>query len=201
MFHTNIQSSVWKRHVGALAVGHQHGGRKSMKTSGIHFCYKRQLYHSHEQVTIHINTSQKTSTVQIVTRYILRMSNSQWRIKTEKKIFEFSWFLFFFSVYRRFFSVYHIKLQSNPVSGADVKSIRDREVWSLLNGQLKILSMVQKKMHWVTLTLSKDGGGGGGGGRKVPALTFNGYNFFKIQPNAARLCDFLLNLSGNNLVG
>ena len=37
-----------------------------MKTSGIHFCYKRQLYHSHEQVSIHINTSHKTSTVQIV---------------------------------------------------------------------------------------------------------------------------------------
>ena len=40
--------------------------RKSMKTSGIHFCYKRQLYHSHEQVSIHMNTSHKTSTVQIV---------------------------------------------------------------------------------------------------------------------------------------
>ena len=37
-----------------------------MKTSGIHFCYKRQLYLSHEQVRIHINTSHKTSTVQIV---------------------------------------------------------------------------------------------------------------------------------------
>ena len=37
-----------------------------MKTSGIHYCYKRQLYHSHEQVSIHINTSHKTSTVQIV---------------------------------------------------------------------------------------------------------------------------------------
>ena len=66
MFHTNLQSFVWKRHVGAHAVGHQHGGRKSMKTSGIQFCYKRRLYHSHEQVSIHINTSHKTSTVQIV---------------------------------------------------------------------------------------------------------------------------------------
>ena len=37
-----------------------------MKASEIHFCYKRQLYHSHEQVSIHINTSHKTSTVQIV---------------------------------------------------------------------------------------------------------------------------------------
>ena len=37
-----------------------------MKTSGIHFCYKRQLCHSHEQVSIPINTSHKTSTVQIV---------------------------------------------------------------------------------------------------------------------------------------
>ena len=37
-----------------------------MKTSGIHFCYKRQLYHAHELVSIHINTSHKTSTVHIV---------------------------------------------------------------------------------------------------------------------------------------
>ena len=94
MFNTNLQSTVWKRHVGSLrslavllglnacksikppsyagyhvgahAVGHQHGGRKSMKTSGIHFCYKRQLDHSHEQANIHINTFRKTSTVQIV---------------------------------------------------------------------------------------------------------------------------------------
>ena len=32
--------------------------------------------------------------------------------------------------------------------------------------------------------------GGGGGGRKVPALTLNVYNFFKIQPNAAKLYEF-----------
>ena len=37
-----------------------------MKTSGIHFCYKRQSNHSHEQVNIHIKTSRKASTVQIV---------------------------------------------------------------------------------------------------------------------------------------
>ena len=37
-----------------------------MKTSGIHFCYKRHPDHSHEQVNIYINTSRKTSTVQIV---------------------------------------------------------------------------------------------------------------------------------------
>ena len=34
------------------------------------------------------------------------------------------------------------------------------------------------------------GGGGGGGGHKVPALTLNVYNFFKIQPNAAKLYEF-----------
>ncbi len=39
------------------------------------------------------------------------------------------------------------------------------------------------------------------GRRKVPALTLNANNFFKIQPNAAKLCEFILNLSGNNLVG
>ena len=31
-FDGNLWSSVWK------SLGHQHGGRKSMKTSGIHFC-------------------------------------------------------------------------------------------------------------------------------------------------------------------
>ena len=29
-----------------------------------------------------------------------------------------------------------------------------------------------------------------GGGRKVPALTLNVYNFFKIQPNAAKPYEF-----------
>ena len=33
-------------------------------------------------------------------------------------------------------------------------------------------------------------GGGGRGGRKVPALNLNVYNFFKIQPNAAKLYEF-----------
>ena len=39
---------------------------------------------------------------------------------------------------------------------------------------------------------------GGAGG--VPALTLNDYNFFHIQLNAAKLCDFTKTLSGNNLV-
>ena len=39
------------------------------------------------------------------------------------------------------------------------------------------------------------------GGRKVPALTWNTYYFFKIQQNAAKLCDFSKNVSVNNLVG
>ena len=56
--------------VGAHADGHQHGrDRKSRKTSGIHFCYKSQSDHSHEQVNIHINTSRKTLTVQIAKNY------------------------------------------------------------------------------------------------------------------------------------
>ena len=52
------------RQVGAQAVGHQHGGRKSVKISGIHFCYKTRLFHPHEQENIHINTSCKTSSHQ-----------------------------------------------------------------------------------------------------------------------------------------
>ena len=72
MFHTNLQNTVWKRYVGAHADGHQHGGRKSMKTSGIDFCYKRQSDHSHEQVNIHINTSRKTSTVPIDKNHRMR---------------------------------------------------------------------------------------------------------------------------------
>ena len=43
-----------------------------MKTSGIHFCYKRQLDHSHEQVNIDINTSRKTSPVPIVKNHRIR---------------------------------------------------------------------------------------------------------------------------------
>ena len=64
MFHTNLQSTVRKRHVGANAEGHQHGARKSVIASGIHFCCKRRSDHSHEQVNIHINTSGKTASVQ-----------------------------------------------------------------------------------------------------------------------------------------
>ncbi len=45
-------------------LGLQHGGRKSMKTSGIKFFYKKQSDHHHEQVNIHINISRKTSTEQ-----------------------------------------------------------------------------------------------------------------------------------------
>ena len=45
------------------------------------------------------------------------------------------------------------------------------------------------------------GGGGGGGGRaKMPALTLNVYNCLNIQPNTAKLCEFIKTLSGNNLV-
>ena len=60
MLHTNLESSVWRRHVGAHAEGQQHGGRKSMKTSGIHFCYKKRSVHPNEQVSIYIKTSRKT---------------------------------------------------------------------------------------------------------------------------------------------
>ncbi len=66
MFHANLESTVWNRHVGAQLLGLQHGGRKSMKTSGIKFYYKKRSNHPHEQVKIHKNTSCKSSTVHIV---------------------------------------------------------------------------------------------------------------------------------------
>ena len=72
LFHANSQSIVWKRHVVAHADRYQHGGRKSVKTFGIQFCYKRQSDQSHEQVNFHINTSRKTSTVQIVKNHGVR---------------------------------------------------------------------------------------------------------------------------------
>ncbi len=43
-----------------------------MKTSGINFCYKKRSGHPHEQENIHINTSHKTSTVQIVQNHGMR---------------------------------------------------------------------------------------------------------------------------------
>ena len=72
MFHKNLQSIVLKRHVGAHTDGYQHGGRKSIKISGIHFCYKKRSVHPHEQVNIHINTSRKTLTFQIVKNHKMR---------------------------------------------------------------------------------------------------------------------------------
>ena len=43
---------------------------------------------------------------------------------------------------------------------------------------------VKQCCETLRLTLSRPGG------RKVPALTFNVYNFVKIQPNAAKLYEF-----------
>ena len=39
-FSSNLQSFVWRRHVGAHLHGHQHGGRKPAETSVTEFCYK-----------------------------------------------------------------------------------------------------------------------------------------------------------------
>ena len=44
--------------------GHKHGSRKSVKTSGIHFCSSRDLLFSHEPLYIQINFPPKTITVQ-----------------------------------------------------------------------------------------------------------------------------------------
>ena len=43
-----------------------------MKTSGNNSCYKKRSFHLHEQVNIHINTSRKTSTVQIVKNHRMK---------------------------------------------------------------------------------------------------------------------------------
>ena len=43
-----------------------------MKTSEIHFCYKKQSGHPHEQENIYENTSHKTSAFQIVKNHRVR---------------------------------------------------------------------------------------------------------------------------------
>ena len=45
--------------------GHTCGGRKYIKTSGIHFCNKNRSVRSFEIANIYINTFHNTSTVQI----------------------------------------------------------------------------------------------------------------------------------------
>ncbi len=79
MLRANLESAVWKRHVGAQLLGLQHGGQKSTKTSGIHFCYKKRSDHQREQVNIQINTSRKISTVQTV------------KIHKMKHFFKYTW--------------------------------------------------------------------------------------------------------------
>ena len=39
-FYPNLQRFVWRRHAGAHADGHQHGGRKPTETSVTEFRYK-----------------------------------------------------------------------------------------------------------------------------------------------------------------
>ena len=43
--------------------GHSNGGRKSMKTSGINFCYKNRSVRPFELADVHINTFHNISTV------------------------------------------------------------------------------------------------------------------------------------------
>ena len=43
--------------------GHSNGGRKSMKTSGINFCYKNRSVRPFELGDVHINTFHNISTV------------------------------------------------------------------------------------------------------------------------------------------
>ena len=83
-----------------------YGGLKSMKTSGIHFCYmyKRQSDHSREQVNIHINTSHESSTVQIVKNHRnsllaailmscgVKFKNSKWSIIKTTAVIELQTF-------------------------------------------------------------------------------------------------------------
>ena len=43
VFHPNLQSFVWRRHVRAHADGHQHGGRKVTETSVVEFCHRNEI--------------------------------------------------------------------------------------------------------------------------------------------------------------
>ena len=51
------------------SLGHSNGGRKSMKTSGIHFCYKNRSARPLKQADIYINTFHDTSTVKIAKKH------------------------------------------------------------------------------------------------------------------------------------
>ena len=61
-----------------------------------------------------------------------------------------------------------------------------KEVKLFVEGEL----LEKEKYTSVNPIQTGEGGWGWGGGRKVPALTLNVYNFFKIQPNAAKLYEF-----------
>ena len=62
----NLQSFVWRRHVGAHLYGHQHGGRKPTETSVTEFCYKSvNLSLDRETQKLYSTICFKTRTVQI----------------------------------------------------------------------------------------------------------------------------------------
>ncbi len=92
MFCANLESTVWKRHVGAQLLALQYGGRKSSKTSDIHFSYKKRSDHDHhhEQVNIQIHTSRKISTVEIVKNHKMKHFLSV-RDSLQAAIFDLGW--------------------------------------------------------------------------------------------------------------
>ena len=56
MYHGKLEFSMG-RHVGAKSEGHQHGGRKPAKTSGVYLCYFKSFLLSAELSHIDINAS------------------------------------------------------------------------------------------------------------------------------------------------
>ena len=61
----NVFSKLWRRHVGAHLVGHQHGGRKPAETSFTEFCYKTVNLSVEEVKNVTIILYSNARTVQI----------------------------------------------------------------------------------------------------------------------------------------
>ena len=67
MSHPNLQTFVWRRHVGAYLDGHQQSRWKPTEISVTTYRYGRyqRVYSSHKELKHRINTSSHTLTVQM----------------------------------------------------------------------------------------------------------------------------------------